>query len=156
MKINLAAAENQVRSETVNLGEAGEFFVTVKNPTYGELIRDMGTIKNYHEERMRTVIVGWSGLMEDATNEAGEPIEREIPFTWENFQKVCSLYPAAFRRCVMIANDAFTGGEASKNVKAAFTGFSADAVLQQLGAKSGSPYGSLPPLPAPPGSVQQS
>lgn len=156
MKINLAAAENQVRSETVNLGEAGEFFVTVKNPTYGELIRDMGTIKNYHEERMRTVIVGWSGLMEDATNEAGEPIEREIPFTWENFIKVCSLYPAAFRRCVLIANDAYTGGETPKNARPASTAFSADAVLQQLAAKSGLPVGSLPPLPAPPGSVQQS
>lgn len=156
MKLNLSAAENQVRSETVSLGDAGEFFVTVKTPTYGELIHDMGTIKNYHEERMRTVIVGWSGLTEDTTNEAGEPIEREIPFTWENFQKVCSLYPAAFRRCVMIANDAFTGGEASKNAKAAFTGFSADAVLQQLGAKSGSPYANLPPSLVPQGSAQQS
>jgi len=155
MKLNLAV-ENQVRSETVSLGDAGEFFVTVKTPTYGELIRDMGTIKNYHEERMRTVIVGWSGLTEDYTNEAGETSEREIPFTWENFQKVCSQFPQAFRRCVLIANNAFTGEESQKNGKAASTGFSADAVLQQLAAKSGLPVGSLPPLPAPPGSVQQS
>lgn len=139
MKVNLTG-EAPLRSETINLGEAGEFHVHVKPPTYEELIADSSKVTNYIEDRVKTCIVGWTGLVEEVAIEGEEPKEQEIPFTWENFKKLCSQFPAFYRRCTQIANECYSGAS-SKNVMNASGIFSADAVLKQLGLQPGLPSG---------------
>lgn len=135
MKINLNAG-GEVRSEPVSLGDAGEFHVTVKAPTYEELIADSNRFTGYIEDRIKTTIIGWAGLTQDVEKD-GATVEEEIPFTWENVKKVCQLYPAAYRRIVAIANACYSGGDTAKNSASASGIFSADAVIKQLTRQPG-------------------
>lgn len=142
MKIVLTG-EAAVRSETISLGDSGEFHVTVKQPTFEELLRDTGKATDYVEDRLKACIVGWVGLMEEVTAEDGTVTEREIPFNWENFKKLCSQFPQVYTACVRIARDCYNGGTSAKNVKTAPASFSADAVLAQLQGRHGSTLNGL-------------
>lgn len=160
MKINLTG-EPALRSEAINLGDAGEFHVTVKAPSYEELIEDSGRFTNYVDSRLKTCIVGWTGLMEEVqiepTTENEEPktIEREIPFTWDNFKKLCAQFPSFYRRCTQVANECYSGGAAAKNARPASGTFSADAVIAQMQARLGSTSAGLGGSPSQPDSPQK-
>lgn len=139
MKINLNA-EIPLRSEPVTLGDEGEFHIHVKSPTYADLIRDLTMFESFMEPRMRATIVGWTGLMQDTQQLDGTTVEEEIPFTWENLQRLCEKYPATLQQMARIASKTFKGvaGEtATKNGRPASALFSADAVIRQMGLSSG-------------------
>lgn len=149
MKITLGKGRGIV-SKPVQLGAGEEIHLHVRAPSYAELIEDMGKFENFIEPRIKCVVVGWAGLVQDVTAEDGTVTEQEIPYSYENLQALCELYPVALKQIAKIVHQAYNGGEPAKNASPASALFSADAVMQQLGLPNGSPSAALPASAPPP------